>query len=155
MLSVPCGFLLFFCSSFELGEVNRNTNLHSIRSVNSGVVIVVVIVVSGPGRAVREYQQATESIEAAGADADALDKAMERFERATAAMDRVGGWDVETFASQVAKLYTCSIDIICFWLMHTKWYLLFFVVFACDAFCCSLLGRVYCVYSGVWFPLVK
>lgn len=81
-----------------------------------------------PVRAVREYQQATDSIEAAGADADALEKAMERFERATAAMDRVGGWDVETFASQVAKLYTYSIGII------RESSSQFFVGFGCDAF---------------------
>lgn len=56
-------------------------------------------------RAVREYQLATESIETAGTspDPDALDKAMERFERATAGMDRVGGWDAETFAQQARR----------------------------------------------------
>ena len=56
-------------------------------------------------RAVREYQLATESIENAGTspDPDALDKAMERFEKATAGMDRVGGWDAETFAQQARR----------------------------------------------------
>lgn len=54
-------------------------------------------------RAVREYQLATESIEnaATSPDPDALDKSMDRFEKATAGMDRVGGWDAETFAQQV------------------------------------------------------
>lgn len=53
-------------------------------------------------RAVREYQLATDSIEHAGTspDPDALEKAMERFEKATAGMDRVEGWDAETFALQ-------------------------------------------------------
>lgn len=49
----------------------------------------------------RAYQQATKAIEGAGADPDALEKAMDRFEKATATMDRVGGWDVETYAQQV------------------------------------------------------
>lgn len=44
---------------------------------------------------------ATEVVEAAGSNPDALEDAMMRFERATAAMDRVGGWDAETFAQQV------------------------------------------------------
>ncbi|CAM9753957.1 unnamed protein product [Scytosiphon promiscuus] len=52
-------------------------------------------------RAVRDYQRATTDIEGAGADPDALEKAMDRFEKATAAMDRVGGWDAETYAEQV------------------------------------------------------
>lgn len=52
-------------------------------------------------RAVRDYQLATESIEAAGSSPDLLEKAMGHFERATTAMDRVGGWDAETFAQQV------------------------------------------------------
>lgn len=56
-------------------------------------------------RAVREYQLATESIEnaATSPDPDALDKSMDRFEKATAGMDRVGGWDAETFAQQARK----------------------------------------------------
>ncbi|CAN0207993.1 unnamed protein product, partial [Laminaria digitata] len=61
-------------------------------------------------RAVREYQLATESIETAGTspDPDALDKAMERFEKATAGMDRVGGWDAETFAQQARRTLTLT-----------------------------------------------
>lgn len=55
-----------------------------------------------PHRAVREYQIATEAVEAAGASAAAMDKAMSGFERATATMDAVGGWDAETFAMQVS-----------------------------------------------------
>lgn len=51
--------------------------------------------------ALRNYQDATEAIEAAGANAEAMDKAMDRFEKASATMDRVGGWDAETFAVQV------------------------------------------------------
>lgn len=52
-------------------------------------------------RTVREYQVATEMVEAAGSNPEALEDAMGRFERATASMDRVGGWDAETFAQQV------------------------------------------------------
>lgn len=55
-------------------------------------------------RAVRSYQLATEAIEAAGADPDALEKAMDRFEKASTTMDRVGGWDAETYAQQVTAL---------------------------------------------------
>lgn len=55
----------------------------------------------GTDRTVREYRVATEMVEAAGSNPNALEEAMERFERATVAMDRVGGWDAETFAQQV------------------------------------------------------
>ncbi|CAM9114708.1 unnamed protein product [Ectocarpus sp. 6 AP-2014] len=62
-------------------------------------------------RAVRAYQLATEAIEGAGADPDTLEKAMDRFEKATATMDRVGGWDVETYAQQVmSRLGVMSLE---------------------------------------------
>lgn len=57
------------------------------------------------GRAVRNYQEATEAIDAAGSSADAMGKAIKCFEHATATMDTVGGWDAETFAMQVAYCY--------------------------------------------------
>ena len=65
---------------------------------------VVVVAGKNNNRAVRSYQLATEAIEAAGADPDALEKAMDRFEKASTTMDRVGGWDAETYAQQVTKL---------------------------------------------------
>eukprot|EP00903_Cladosiphon_okamuranus_P013128 g12244.t1 len=62
-------------------------------------------------RAVRSYQLATEAIEAAGADPDALEKAMDRFEKASTTMDRVGGWDAETYAQQVmSRLGVISLE---------------------------------------------
>lgn len=59
-------------------------------------------------RAVREYQEATNAIDAAGSSADAMAKASERFERATATMETVGGWDAETFALQVGGALVSS-----------------------------------------------
>lgn len=55
--------------------------------------------------ALRAYQEAMEAIEIAGSDAEAMEKAMDQFERASSTMDRVGGWDAETFALQVSA--TC------------------------------------------------
>lgn len=66
-----------------------------------------VSIVSG----LRAYQEAMEAIETAGSDAEAMEKAMEQFERASTTMDRVGGWDAETFALQVNA--TCHVCRIC------------------------------------------
>ena len=64
----------------------------------------------------REYQIATESVEAAASKPDNLDEAMGRFERAAATMDSVGGWDAETFAQQVL-LSAVLLDLLRFFLI--------------------------------------
>lgn len=51
---------------------------------------------SGPEMAViRDYQSASEAL------VEGTDAAYDRFTKASAAMDAVGGWDIETYANQV------------------------------------------------------